>query len=140
MSAEDKEQGSPISDQPTNALDSASPAAAPLEQREPTSIQSALGSMFDDLQDRYNEPEHLNYTTGFEELDALTAGFHDEDLIVVGGRPSAGKTSFVLALCQHMALRRMRAVAFFNLESSATRLATKIVSSLSGVDTTSPRF
>lgn len=98
-------------------------------------MKSALGSMFDDLQDRYNEPEHPDYTTGFEELDALTAGFHDEDLIVVGGRPSAGKTTFVLALCQHVALRRMQAVAFFDLESSAKKLATKIVSSLSGVDT-----
>ncbi|WP_429002590.1 DnaB-like helicase C-terminal domain-containing protein [Xanthomonas fragariae] len=56
-------------------------------------------------------------------------------MIVVGGRPSTGKTTFVLGLCQHVVFRRMRGATFFSLESAAKQIAARIVSSLSGVDT-----
>src|SRR5207249_11643802 len=44
-------------------------------------------------------------STGFADLDALTAGLQPSDLIIVAGRPSMGKTAFVLCIAEHAALR-----------------------------------
>ena len=40
--------------------------------------------------------------TGFKELDELTTGLQKSDLIIIGGRPSMGKTAFSLNIAQHV--------------------------------------
>jgi replicative DNA helicase len=71
--------------------------------------------------------------TGYEDLNKLTAGFQSGDLIVVAGRPSAGKTSFALNLAENAAIRTRVPVAVFSLEMSKEQLVQRLLCSQSEV-------
>ncbi|WP_091735803.1 DnaB-like helicase C-terminal domain-containing protein [Marininema mesophilum] len=45
-------------------------------------------------------------SSGIEDLDCMTAGFQEQNLVVLAGRPSMGKTAFALHLAQHIFQRR----------------------------------
>src|SRR5439155_121110 len=68
-------------------------------------------------------------STGFADLDALTAGLQPSDLIIVAGRPSMGKTAFVLCIAEHAALRTDTGVAIFSLEMAKEQLAMRMLCS-----------
>jgi replicative DNA helicase len=67
-------------------------------------------------------------SSGFKELDALTAGFQKSDLVVIASRPSMGKTAFSLAITENVALKS-GPVAFFSLEMSRDQLAQRLLCS-----------
>ena len=73
-------------------------------------------------------------STGFPDLDALTAGFQKSDLIVVAARPSVGKTSFALNVAEHVAVRERRHVGVFSLEMSKEQLVLRLLSSVASID------
>lgn len=81
-------------------------------------------------------------STGFERLDAKTAGLHPGDLTIVAARPGMGKTSFVLNMAVNIASPREeqgkpirgRGVAFFTLEMPKEQLATRIICSEARMD------
>ena len=72
--------------------------------------------------------------SGFTELDELTTGFQQGDLIIVGGRPSMGKTAFALNIAQHVAIEQEEPVAVFSLEMSKRQLAFRMLCSEAMVD------
>ncbi len=67
--------------------------------------------------------------TGFLELDTLTGGLQPSDLIVVAGRPSMGKTAFVLTLAEHVAVEHEIPVGIFSLELSKAQFAQRMLGS-----------
>jgi replicative DNA helicase len=73
-------------------------------------------------------------STGFTDLDELTAGLQPSDLVIVGGRPSMGKTAFCLNIAEHAALRADSGVAVFSLEMSKEQLAMRMLCSEARVD------
>lgn len=72
--------------------------------------------------------------TGFIDLDYMTTGLQNSDLILMAARPSMGKTAFVLNVAQHAAVRKNYSVAIFSLEMSAAQLGNRLLSMESGVD------
>lgn len=72
----------------------------------------------------------VNIPSGFTELDKITNGWHNGDLIVIGGRPAMGKTAFGVSLLRNMAVRNRIPAAFFCLESSKTQLTNRLLLSL----------
>jgi len=72
-------------------------------------------------------------SSGFLELDKLTAGFQPSDLVVVAARPGMGKSSFMLSIALHLALNERVPLAIFSLEMSKEQLAMRAVSMLSKV-------
>jgi replicative DNA helicase len=72
--------------------------------------------------------------SGFADLDALTSGLQPSDLVIVAGRPSMGKTAFVLNLAEHAALRADTGVAIFSLEMAKEQLAMRMLCSEARVD------
>lgn len=72
--------------------------------------------------------------SGFPDLDDMTAGFKSGEMILIAARPSMGKTTFVLNLTEHAALRAGKNVAFFSLEMSKEQLAYKLLCSEANVD------
>ena len=70
-------------------------------------------------------------STGFRELDRLTAGLQKGELIIIAGRPSMGKTAFALNIAEHIALSdKNNPVAIFSMEMSAEQLTFRMISSL----------
>lgn len=72
--------------------------------------------------------------TGFIDLDNLTTGMHPGELILIGARPSMGKTSFAMNICQHAALKAGKATAVFSLEMPREQIAMRMLCSEARVD------
>ncbi|MBU6365922.1 MAG: replicative DNA helicase [Gemmatimonadetes bacterium] len=72
--------------------------------------------------------------TGFTELDQLTSGLQQADLVIVAARPSMGKTAFTLNIAQHAAITAKVPVAFFSLEMSKESLVQRMLASEALVD------
>ncbi|MBC8471753.1 MAG: replicative DNA helicase [Planctomycetes bacterium] len=72
--------------------------------------------------------------TGFYELDELTCGLQDGEMIIVAGRPSMGKTSLALNIAEHIGLMEKIPVAIFSLEMGQQQLAEKFLCSISGIE------
>jgi replicative DNA helicase len=73
-------------------------------------------------------------STGFKDLDDMTAGFQPSDLIIIGGRPAMGKTAFALNIAQHSAIKTNQPVAIFSLEMSREQLVMRMLCSESQVN------
>jgi replicative DNA helicase len=74
--------------------------------------------------------------TGFYELDNLTGGWQNSDLIIVAGRPSSGKTAFALALASNAAMHTTKPapVVIFSLEMSTQQLVMRLLCATAKVD------
>ncbi|XOF35120.1 MAG: replicative DNA helicase [Candidatus Electrothrix sp. YB6] len=79
--------------------------------------------------------EHITgISTGYDELDRMTAGLQPSDLIILAGRPSMGKTALGMNMVQHAALINKVPVAVFSLEMSMEQLALRMLCSVGRVD------
>jgi replicative DNA helicase len=72
--------------------------------------------------------------TGFYELDDLTCGLQNGEMIIIAGRPSMGKTSLALNIAEHISLVEKLPVAVFSLEMGRQQLAERFLCSISEID------
>lgn len=73
-------------------------------------------------------------STGFADLDEITAGLHKSELVVIGARPSVGKTAIALAIVRNVAQHPNTAVLFVSLEMSRSELAERLLCADAKVD------
>ncbi len=82
--------------------------------------------------------EHRGLVTGapsgFVDLDEMTSGFQNSDLVIVAARPSMGKTSFVLNIALHCGIEAGKTVGMFSLEMSKEQLFMRMLTSEARVD------
>lgn len=87
------------------------------------------------IQKLYERKELITgISSGFTDLDRLTAGFQPSDLIIVAGRPSMGKTAFALNIAQNAAIRSQVPVVIFSLEMSREQLGMRMLCSEAKID------
>ena len=72
--------------------------------------------------------------TGFSQLDNLTSGFQNSDLIILAARPSMGKTALALNIARHAAVDAGIPVAIFSLEMSKEQLSLRMLCSEARMD------
>jgi len=72
--------------------------------------------------------------TGYFELDELTCGLQNGEMIIIAGRPSMGKTSLALNIAEHLGVVEKIPVAIFSMEMSSQQLAERFLCSKSGVE------
>ncbi len=72
--------------------------------------------------------------TGYYELDDLTCGLQDGEMVVIAGRPSMGKTSLALNIAEHIGVQEKQPVAVFSLEMGRQQLAERFLCSISEID------
>ena len=72
--------------------------------------------------------------SGYSDIDDMTSGFQRSEFIIVGARPSVGKTAFALSMAANIAIHQKRAVGFFTLEMSDMALMQRLVSSEARID------
>lgn len=73
-------------------------------------------------------------TTGFPDIDKLTSGWQNSDLVIIAARPAMGKTAFVVSMAKYMAVDHNIPVALFNLEMSAVQLVKRFLSNVCEID------
>lgn len=79
--------------------------------------------------------ERYGLKTQYPTLDKLTTGLHPGDLTILAARPSVGKSAFVQNISTRVA-KRGTGVLFFSLEMSRAQIATRQLSTLTGIPTT----
>lgn len=72
-------------------------------------------------------------STGFTQLDKITAGWQPSDLVIIAGRPAMGKTSFALSLAKNIAIDNRVPVAFFSLEMNNVQLVNRLLSNVCSI-------
>ncbi len=98
-------------------------------------VREVLGATIDRLDLLHASQGQLTgLSTGYAELDKMTAGLQPGDLVIVAGRPSMGKTTFALNIAENAAIAANKPVAIFSMEMSREQLAFRMISSLGRVD------
>jgi replicative DNA helicase len=70
----------------------------------------------------HRKESYTGIPSGFEVLDELTSGFQKSEFIVIGARPSVGKTALALSMAANISMAQRRPVGFFTLEMSGMAL------------------
>ena len=71
--------------------------------------------------------------SGYDDLDNITAGFQNSDLIIIAGRPAMGKTSCAMNIAENAAIKARVPVGIFSLEMSKDQLVQRLLCSQGGV-------
>lgn len=99
------------------------------------SIESILTESFDRMEELHRNKGSLRgVSTGYHDLDNMTAGLQRSDLIVLAARPAMGKTTLVTNLAYNVATIAKQPVLFFSLEMSKEQLVDRMLADSSGVD------
>ena len=97
-------------------------------------IDAALKEVIEKLNKIAKDPSALRgLSTGFTDLDALTNGLQNSDLILLAARPGVGKTSFAMNVVNNVAVNGKKNVAIFSLEMPKTQIAQRSMCSIGGV-------
>jgi replicative DNA helicase len=98
-------------------------------------LHDILGATIDRLDLlQQSQGQLTGVSTGYHDLDRMTAGLQPGDLIIVAGRPSMGKTTLALNIAENAAIGASTPVAVFSMEMSRDQLAMRMISSLGRVD------
>lgn len=76
-----------------------------------------------------NKGDVTGISSGFYELDKMTAGFQPKEMVIIAARPSMGKTAFSLNIALNVALREKKSVAYFSVEMAKEQLMVRMLAS-----------
>ncbi len=93
-----------------------------------TSVVKGLTERLTELQKQAMMGDIAGTPSGFTDLDRMTSGLHEGQLIIVAGRPAMGKTAFAMNIAQHIALQEKLPVGIFSLEMTAEELSMRLIS------------
>ncbi|MHB8458007.1 MAG: replicative DNA helicase, partial [Acidimicrobiales bacterium] len=123
----------------TAALDQAEAMVFDVAQRRSSdsirALKDLLTESLDQIEYLFERGESITgVPSGYTDLDEHLYGLQPSNLIVVGARPSMGKTAFGLGIASHAAARANVPVLFFSLEMSHVELAQRVLCSEARVD------
>jgi replicative DNA helicase len=133
------EMGYDLPDDVTKVVDLAESMVFEVAQRRVTDtmdeIHNLLDANLDRLEQLYERGQSITgLPSGFADLDELLSGLQPNALLVLGARPSAGKTALALGIATHAALEAQRPVLLFSLEMSKLELTQRMLCSEARVD------
>ncbi len=98
-------------------------------------VKEALEGAFERIDKLHRGEEATRgIPTGFADIDNYLSGFQKSDLIILGARPSLGKTSLALNIARHASIKEKTPVAVFSIEMSKEQLVDRLISSQAEVD------
>lgn len=101
----------------------------------PENIKSILVRAVEKIDALYHSGDALTgLATGLSDLDEMTSGLQPSDLVIVAGRPSMGKTTLVMNMAEHAAIKSGKPVLVFSMEMPSDSLAMRMMSSLGRID------
>ncbi len=97
-------------------------------------IEEYVGPTLDRLEElSKKQGELIGISSGFKAVDGVTQGLQKEDLIVIAGRPSMGKTSLAMNIAENVAKDEDGCVLVFSLEMSSESLTSRLLASMAGI-------
>ncbi|XZR53144.1 MAG: replicative DNA helicase [Enterobacteriaceae bacterium] len=104
----------------------------------PQNIDKVLDNTISRIELFYKNPNNgiIGVDTGFLDLNKKTGGLQKTDLIIIASRPSMGKTTFAMNLCENASIIQKKPVLIFSLEMSGEQIMIRMLSSLSRVEQT----
>ncbi len=97
-------------------------------KKDVTQINPVIKEALDLLEIAANRPEGLSgLQTGFDDLDKMTSGWQNSDLVIIAARPAMGKTAFILSMAKNMAVQYNYPIAVFSLEMSNVQLVNRLI-------------
>src|SRR5690606_10473649 len=91
-------------------------------------MMDALFDFAEEFEEIYQRGDGITgIPTGFKDLDAKTSGLQKADLIIIGGRPSMGKTAFALQLARNISIDQELPTLLFSLEMSKKSLVRRMI-------------
>ncbi len=120
------------SKEPQEVLEKAEKKIFDISQKQVTGdfihIQQALVNTLERIEEvQKNKSAITGVSTGFRDVDNVTAGLQKSDLILIAARPSMGKTAFALNIAQNAAVKGKNSVAVFSLEMSKELLTQRML-------------
>ncbi len=82
----------------------------------------------------HSDGDVTGISTGFSEMDEMTAGLQRGDLVIVAGRPSMGKTTLAMNIAENAAIGHQLPTAIFSMEMSAEQLSFRMIGSIGRVN------
>lgn len=109
------------------------------------SMQSLAELVVESVEDMSNKARNPDMKFGvkcnFKDIDTLTGGFQDTDLIILAARPSMGKSALSLDICAGVTAHDPNAVvAYFSLEMSKKQCAERLICSMAEIDSSRYRI
>ena len=93
-----------------------------------TQINPVIKEAYDMLQKAAARTDGLSgLPSGFHQLDKMTSGWQNSDLVIIAARPAMGKTAFVLSMAKNIAVDQKVPVALFSLEMSNVQLVNRLI-------------
>ncbi|SFK65934.1 primary replicative DNA helicase [Marinilactibacillus piezotolerans] len=91
-------------------------------------IETVLRETINNIDELFqNDEEITGISTGYKALDQMTAGLHEDELIILAARPGVGKTAFALNVAQNIGTKTDETVAIFSLEMGAEQLVNRML-------------
>ncbi len=106
------------------------------ESEGPQGINSILEKTVDKIEELFKNPQDgvTGVSSGYADLDKMTAGFQSSDLIIVAARPSMGKTTFAMNLAEHAAMTQDKPAIIFSLEMPSEQIMMRMLASLGRIN------
>lgn len=144
VAGEIAEMGYSLPDDVLGTLDRAEAMVFDVAERRVTDslkpLRELLAASLDHLEALYNRGDAITgVPTGYLDLDERLSGLQPSALVIVGARPSMGKTAFALGMAAHAAIEKREPVLFFSLEMSHLELTQRLLCSEARVDSSRMR-
>lgn len=98
-------------------------------------ISEALNIVVDQIEKSFESDNCCpEISTGFKHLDRMTCGLHRGDLVIIGGRPSMGKTILATNILEYVCIKQEMPSLIFNLEMSYRQLTMRMIASIGRID------
>lgn len=98
-------------------------------------ISEVLSNTIKNIENKHELNSNIiGLSSGFKDLDDITAGFHKSDLIIIAGRPSMGKSTLAINIAENVIIEHRKPVILFSMEMSMDQVATRMLSSIGRID------
>jgi len=98
-------------------------------------IKDVLTSTFEEIDKLAQQKDTVTgLSMGYRDLDKITTGLHEDELMILAARPAVGKTAFALNIAQNVGTKTDKTVAIFSLEMSAESLVNRMLCAEGSID------
>lgn len=103
-------------------------------KKDVTQIDPVITAAVQQMQIAQNRASGLSgLETGYHDLDKMTSGWQNSDLVIIAARPAMGKTAMVLSMAKNMAVNYNTPLAIFSLEMSNLQLVNRLISNVAEI-------